>query len=168
MRRERSHFRAQEVLRVDKESLARFILAGGFPRRIGGHASISMSTAIGHLELTLDPDPTSVARARTAVLDAIPALDPERESTVRLLISELVTNALRHGDHKEPVELHASWNSKVRVEVTDHGEGFTHHPREKPLDEPGGYGLMLVGSLADRWGVENEDCTTVWFELNGT
>jgi signal transduction histidine kinase len=98
----------------------------------------------------------------------MPELSTERENTVRLLISELVTNALRHGDHTEPVELHASWNSTVRVEVIDHGEGFTPLPRQGPLDEPGGYGLLLVGSLADRWGVENQDCTTVWFELNGT
>lgn len=127
-----------------------------------------MSAAIGHLELTLQSDPASVARARAAVLDALPGLDAERENTVRLLISELVTNALRHSDSAAPVELHASWNSTVRVEVTDHGGGFTPHPRDKPLEEPGGYGLMLVGSLADRWGVENETCTTVWFELNGT
>jgi anti-sigma regulatory factor (Ser/Thr protein kinase) len=138
---------------------------GGFPGRTGGHANNRMSTAIGHLELILDPDPASVARARAAVLEALPDLEPERENTVRLLISELVTNALRHGGHKEPVELHASWNSTVRVEVTDRGEGFTPHARNKPLEEPGGYGLMLVHSLADRWGVENENCTTVWFEL---
>jgi anti-sigma regulatory factor (Ser/Thr protein kinase) len=127
-----------------------------------------MSTATGHLELILAPDPASVAEARAAVLEAMPELSTERENTVRLLISELVTNALRHGDHTEPVELHASWNSTVRVEVIDHGEGFTPLPRQGPLDEPGGYGLLLVGSLADRWGVENQDCTTVWFELNGT
>jgi anti-sigma regulatory factor (Ser/Thr protein kinase) len=125
-------------------------------------------TAVGHLELTLEPDPASVSRARTAVLQAIPELDADRMNTVRLLISELVTNALRHGDCEAPVEVHASWNSKVRVEVIDHGEGFTPSPREAPLEEPGGFGLVLVGSLADRWGVETEDCTTVWFELNGT
>ena len=126
-----------------------------------------MSTATGHLELTLAPDPASVAEARAAVLEALPELSTERENTVRLLISELVTNALRHGDHNAPVELHASWNSTVRVEVIDHGDGFTPLPRGQPLDEPGGYGLLLVGSLADRWGVESNDRTTVWFEVNG-
>jgi anti-sigma regulatory factor (Ser/Thr protein kinase) len=124
-------------------------------------------TAAGHFDLTLSPDPASVARARAAVLDALPELDAERVNTVRLLISELVTNALRHSDCGEPVEVHASWNSIVRVEVIDRGDGFTPSPREKPLEEPGGYGLVLVGSLADRWGVETEDRTTVWFELNG-
>jgi anti-sigma regulatory factor (Ser/Thr protein kinase) len=125
-------------------------------------------TAVGHLDITLDPDPASVARARAAILDALHGLDEERLNTVRLLISELVTNALRHSDCGEPVEVHASWNSKVRVEVIDRGAGFAPTPRTKSLEEPGGFGLLLVGSLADRWGVETEDCTTVWFELNGT
>jgi serine/threonine-protein kinase RsbW len=123
--------------------------------------------AVRHLDLTLAPEPESVAEARAAVLQALPELGADRVNTVQLLISELVTNALRHGEAGEPVEVHASWNSKVRVEVTDYGEGFTPSPRDKPLEEPGGYGLVLVGSLADRWGVETEDCTTVWFELNG-
>ena len=124
-------------------------------------------TAVGHLELTLAPHAQSVARARAAVLEALPELDSARLDTVRLLISELVTNALRHSDCDEPVELHASWNSCLRVEVVDRGEGFTPAPRAKSLEEHGGYGLLLVGSLADRWGVETNDCTTVWFELNG-
>jgi anti-sigma regulatory factor (Ser/Thr protein kinase) len=127
-----------------------------------------VSATTGHLDLTLSPDPASVGRARVAVLDALPALDADRVNTVRLLISELVTNALRHSDSAEPVELHASWNSIVRVEVIDHGDGFMPSPRTRPPEEPGGYGLLLVGSLADRWGVETDDCTTVWFEVNGT
>jgi signal transduction histidine kinase len=78
----------------------------------------------GSLDLTLAPEPASVAQARRAILNALPELGAERENTVRLLISELVTNALRHSDSTEPVELHARWNSKVRVEVTDRGDGF--------------------------------------------
>ncbi len=124
--------------------------------------------AVGHLEIMLAPDLTSVAHARTVVMDALPELGADRTATLRLLVSELVTNALRHGDCEEPVELHASWNDVVRVEVVDRGDGFTPVPRSRPPEEPGGYGLFLVGSLADRWGVETNDCTTVWFELNGT
>jgi anti-sigma regulatory factor (Ser/Thr protein kinase) len=127
-----------------------------------------MATAAGHLELILPSDPESVARARQAVLDALPDLGQDRRSTVRLLISELVTNAVRYGDHELPLELHARWNGTVRVEVIDRGDGFIPRPRTLPLEEPGGFGLFLVGSLADRWGVETDDCTTVWFEVNGT
>ncbi len=123
-------------------------------------------SATGTLELTLAPDPGSVAEARAKVGDATRSLLAEPQvQTLRLLVSELVTNAVRHGGHAEPVQLHASWNSEVRVEVTDHGDGFTPAPRSGALDEPGGFGLFLVGRLADRWGVETNDSTTVWFVL---
>ncbi len=107
-----------------------------------------------------------MAEARTRVCEAIaPELDGGDVDTLRLLVSEVVTNAVRHGGSSRPVELHASWNSEVRVEVCDHGEGFTPAPRRGALDEPGGFGLFLVGRLADRWGVETDDGTTVWFVL---
>jgi anti-sigma regulatory factor (Ser/Thr protein kinase) len=122
--------------------------------------------AHGTLELTLPSEPGSVAMARTKVCDAIsPDLVDGDVDTLRLLVSEVVTNAVRHGGASRDVELHASWNSEVRVEVSDSGEGFTPEPRQAALDEPGGFGLFLVGQLADRWGVETEGGTTVWFVL---
>jgi anti-sigma regulatory factor (Ser/Thr protein kinase) len=118
------------------------------------------------LELTLAPDANSVAEARTKVCDAMaPDLEDGEMETLRLLISEVVTNAVRHGSHSEPVEVNATWNSEVRIEVSDHGDGFTPMPRAGALDEPGGFGLYLVGRLAERWGVETTDGTTVWFVL---
>jgi serine/threonine-protein kinase RsbW len=135
----------------------------------GGTGTPGVMTAVRFLDLTFPPEPGSVARARTQVCDAMaPQLDAEHTETLRLLISELVTNAVRHGGHGEPVELHAHWNSQVRIEVVDHGGGFTPTPRSGSLDDPGGYGLFLVGTLADRWGVETDDATTVWFELETT
>jgi anti-sigma regulatory factor (Ser/Thr protein kinase) len=120
----------------------------------------------GTLELTLAPEPGSVAEARTKVCAALePALADGMVQTLKLLVSEVVTNAVRHGSSAQPVELHAEWNSEVRVEVSDSGEGFTPTPRAGPLEEPGGFGLFLVGHLADRWGVETNDGTTVWFVL---
>jgi anti-sigma regulatory factor (Ser/Thr protein kinase) len=119
------------------------------------------------LELTLPPEPGSVAEARSRVLDAVgPDLgDDGQVETLRLLVSELVTNAVRHGDHDHPVEIHAMWNAEIRVEVIDHGHGFSPAPRAGELDEPGGFGLFLVGRLADRWGVETDTATRVWFVL---
>jgi serine/threonine-protein kinase RsbW len=123
-------------------------------------------TALRHLELTFPPEPGSVAQARTQVVQALtPQLDADHLETLRLLVSELVTNAVRHGGHDEPVELHASWNTHLRIEVVDRGNGFAPTPRTGATDDPGGYGLFLVGALADRWGVETDDRTTVWFEL---
>jgi anti-sigma regulatory factor (Ser/Thr protein kinase) len=120
----------------------------------------------GTLDLTLPAEPRSVAEARAKVCDAIGShLDDGESETVRLLISELMTNAIKHGDSSQPVEVHAHWNAEVRVEVVDHGDGFTPGPRLGALDEPGGFGLYLVGQLADRWGVDTDDGTTVWFVL---
>ena len=120
----------------------------------------------GTLELTLPAEPASVAEARAKVGDALePHLADGASETVKLLVSELMTNAIKHGDGSQPVELHAHWNSEVRIEVIDHGDGFAPAPRVGALDEPGGFGLYLVGQLADRWGVETSDETTVWFVL---
>jgi anti-sigma regulatory factor (Ser/Thr protein kinase) len=117
-------------------------------------------------ELSLPPEPGSVATARERLCAAVaPDLPDEEVETLRLLVSEVVTNAVRHGSATEPVNLNVHWNSEVRVEVCDHGTGFTPHPRLGALDEPGGFGLYLVGRLADRWGVETSDGTTVWFVL---
>jgi serine/threonine-protein kinase RsbW len=107
-----------------------------------------------------------VARARTEVCRAMaPDLPAGQIETLRLLISELVTNAVRHGDGSESVQVHAYWDSEIRIEVCDHGDGFTPTPCLGRRDEPGGFGLFLVGQLADRWGVETTDGTTVWFVL---
>ena len=120
----------------------------------------------GTLELTLPAEPGSVAEARTKVCDALePYLANGESETLKLLVSEVVTNAVKHGDSGHPVELHAHWNAEVRIEVSDHGDGFTPAPRAAALDEPGGFGLYLVGQLAERWGVETNHGTTVWFVL---
>jgi serine/threonine-protein kinase RsbW len=121
----------------------------------------------GTLALTLAPEPESVAEARMRVLEAVGAnLGDGQVDALRLLVSEVVTNAVRHGGQDVPVELRATWNAEVLVEVVDHGGGFTPAPRSGDADEPGGFGLFLVGSLADRWGVDTNGATRVWFVLH--
>jgi serine/threonine-protein kinase RsbW len=123
----------------------------------------------GRLELTLPPAPGSVAEARARVLDALgPDLQADERHTLQLLISELVTNAVRHGNSEQPVELRARWDDELRVEVIDYGEGFLPRPRAGEIEDPGGFGLYLVGRLADSWGVETDDRTCVWFVLDRT
>jgi len=117
-------------------------------------------------ELTLPPEPSSVAAAREQLCAAVGTdLPADEVETLRLLVSEVVTNAVRHGGNGHDVEVNLHWNAEVRVEVSDHGDGFTPHPRLGALDEPGGFGLYLVGRLAERWGVETSEGTTVWFVL---
>lgn len=120
------------------------------------------------LQLTLPPAPASVAEARARVLDAVGQELPDVDrQTLQLLVSELVTNAIRHANCRQPLEVRARWDDEVRVEVIDHGGGFAPSPRSGGREEPGGFGLYLVGRLADRWGVDSNDITCVWFVLGG-
>ena len=117
----------------------------------------------------LPGDPEAVPRARQAVRELEPGLERALFGTVRLLVSELVTNSIRHADvpASTSVELRAMvFGDRVRVEVADHGSGF--HPRREAPDRnsASGWGLYLVDQLADRWGVTNTRGTSVWFEID--
>ena len=88
---------------------------------------------------------------------------------VRLLVSELVTNAVRHanlasGDVIGLVIEVAE--QKLRVEVHDAGGGFIPSTPAPDPARPSGWGLYLVAELADRWGVDSNERTLVWFELD--
>jgi anti-sigma regulatory factor (Ser/Thr protein kinase) len=88
---------------------------------------------------------------------------------VLLLVTELVTNAVRHAgvgpEEVIQVELRC-WPQRVRVDVVDPG---TELPRVRPRlspDTAGGWGLVLVDRIAARWGVGRGPAfTRVWFEL---
>jgi two-component sensor histidine kinase len=85
---------------------------------------------------------------------------------VRLLVSELVTNSVKHAGAgpEDPIDVALTASAdKVRVEVGDDGVGF--EPRTSRT-EPGGFGLMLVEKLADRWGIERTPRPCVWFEID--
>ena len=86
---------------------------------------------------------------------------------LRLLVSELVTNAVRHGAEREHgVELTVRVRGGVaRVEVTDGGHGFEPPTEEPRPEEPGGWGLVVVDRLASRWGIDGGPGTRVWAEL---
>ena len=94
-------------------------------------------------------------------------LDPEDLAELRLLVSELVTNAVRHGRPvREELELEVSLDRRrARVEVINGGHGFA--PPEAPPDpgKPGGWGLVVVDRLSERWGVEGNGDTRVWLEF---
>ncbi len=92
------------------------------------------------------------------------SVDGERFETARLLVSELVANAVTHAETEVSVHLDLT-AERLRVEVRDRaaGEPRAQQPRH---DDPTGRGLMIVDALADRWGVEpTPPGKTVWFEL---
>ncbi len=106
------------------------------------------------------------AKARGALAQISSRVSPDRMRDVRLLVSELVTNAVRHADGEAVRLVVALTGSTLRVEVHDPGRGFELRP---PPDDPlraSGWGLVLVEELADRWGVDHHPRTRVWFEMD--
>ena len=117
------------------------------------------------LSLAIPRDSTAPARARRAI-DELRDLEPALSAQVKLLVSELVTNAVKYGD-QDAVTLQVKSDDprRLRVEVVDHSEGFRPVARDRPATDVGGWGLHLVGTLADRWGV-CQDLARVWFEID--
>ncbi len=111
----------------------------------------------------------SVAEARSFVDGALGQAHPDRE-TARLLVSELVTNAIQHSDSCRPggsvTVTVAAVPGGIQIEVADEGS-LRSVPvvKEDPLGADG-RGLFLVQTLADDWGYLREaGGTTVWFRL---
>jgi anti-sigma regulatory factor (Ser/Thr protein kinase) len=94
------------------------------------------------------------------------SVDRDGFETARLLVSELVANAVTHAGTVVTLQLDLS-PSRLRVEVRDRADGHPR-PRQPRHDDPTGRGLMIVDALADRWGVDaTPPGKTVWFELGG-
>ena len=83
-----------------------------------------------------------------------------------LLLSEIVTNSVRHSCAAEtPIEVAASLvGNTVHVVVSDGGQGFA--PRAREPSSSGGYGLFLLDAQATRWGTARQRRSRVWFELD--
>lgn len=115
------------------------------------------------------PHDREAPAAAREVVDSVLAdrLSGERLAELRLVVSELVTNAVRHGAARDGfVELLVEVRDAVaHVEVTDGGEGFDAPADAPELEEPGGWGLVVVDRLAARWGVEGGRATRVWADL---
>jgi anti-sigma regulatory factor (Ser/Thr protein kinase) len=120
------------------------------------------------LHLRLPPDPEAAGAARHALDRLQGRLRPELLEDVRLLVSELVTNSVRHArlnpDGWITLRVDASASS-LRIDVIDPGPGFEVRSVEPSIYQTSGWGLFLVDRIADRWGVERGKLTRVWFEL---
>jgi len=97
-------------------------------------------------------------------------LTPDRLDDVRLLVSELVTNSLRHGslDAGDEVELTVDLHdrTKVRVAVRDPGTGFALGVRPSDSTATQGLGLYLLSQLAEAWSITVDADTSIWFVVS--
>jgi anti-sigma regulatory factor (Ser/Thr protein kinase) len=118
----------------------------------------------------LPADTTAPGAARRLVRCLTDTVGPDALENLELLVTELVTNAVRHAgldDHGWiAVEL-AAGRSTVHVEVCDPGRGFDERDSTTVAGQErgSGWGLFLVDQMASQWGVRHDDCTRVWFDL---
>ena len=114
-------------------------------------------------------DMNSIPAARRAIDRIADEVDDVVLRNARLVVSELVTNVIRHvpdssGDLQLSVD---AGDGHLRVEVLDRGPGFTPAPRADNQDPSSGWGLHILARTASRWGVESDGGTRVWFEMDG-
>jgi anti-sigma regulatory factor (Ser/Thr protein kinase) len=121
------------------------------------------------VEVTLPAAPEAPSRARQSLRELHSVLDPRVFADLRLLVSELVTNSLRHAglSPEDVIRLRVDLtDGTIRAEVYDEGPGFSLREDMPSLYQQNGWGLFLVREIADRWGVELSRQTCVWFELS--
>lgn len=162
----------------------RFVL--GYLHLTAGHARNIYSACFGRarfentwlavagitraLALSLAPTPDAAARARAAIAQlAGLALVPQVSFDVRLLVTELLTNSVRHAGLREDQSVRLLVDlspRRVRCEIHDAGTGFSSDGSAPARGAVGGWGMHLVERLSDRWGVQRQGGTRVWFEID--
>jgi anti-sigma regulatory factor (Ser/Thr protein kinase) len=117
-----------------------------------------------HLQVELARDSVAPGDARRALRNlCADHIENDLLVDAELLVSELVTNALRHG--RGDISLRARVDEeRLRVEVIDAGSGFAYDPRRSDFEQLGGWGLDIVDVVSTRWGA-HDGATRVWFEL---
>lgn len=111
------------------------------------------------------PEPRSAPAARRVVERTLVEWGlPDLIETTRLLVSEVVTNAVLHAGTDAQLVLRTG-SDRLRVEVSDRSQEVPR-VQDGPPSAPTGRGLLIVDRLADDWGVDvDPGGKTVWFEL---
>jgi anti-sigma regulatory factor (Ser/Thr protein kinase) len=123
---------------------------------------------VAQLHMQLKPGVEAAGEGRHALDPLGGAVDQSELNVLRLLVTELLTNSVRHAETEAYIALDVEiYPNSVRVVVSDRGPGFQPEKAPRPhSDRPGGWGLCLVDRLSDRWGVSLGERTSVWFEMN--
>jgi len=128
------------------------------------------SDGTGGFRLSIGGGALAAGRARREISRLRADLDQPLLESIRLLVTELVTNSVRHAD-AGTVELAVLVGSqRVRVEIANPGSQFEPALRKNDASSTDGWGLFLVDRLSDSWGVveEKPGSQRVWFEVRRT
>ncbi|MET9620676.1 MULTISPECIES: SpoIIE family protein phosphatase [unclassified Streptomyces] len=115
-------------------------------------------------EWTVPSDPAEVSRIRNEGAAQLAAWDLEDIAfSAELILSELVTNAIRYG--AEPIKVRLLRDEQLICEISD-GSSTSPHLRYAATTDEGGRGLFLVAQFAERWGTRyTERGKVIWAEL---
>lgn len=142
----------------------------GKRRRVAGTDARSHDVGAMEHRATFELAPEAASQARAVVNAELGrAVSAKILEDATLLVSELVTNAVRHGPRAgmPEIELRLKVDTdRVRVVVSDPGAGFAAEPRLPTASESSGWGLYLVDRIADRWGMVTKNRSEVWFEID--
>jgi serine/threonine-protein kinase RsbW len=120
-------------------------------------------------EITVPVGPAAPATARRALVRWLSARATDGVlSDAPLVVSELVTNSLRHAGLPDEATVRVSAqlaDGVLRLEVEDAGTRGAVRRRAPNRHRGGGFGLNIVDTLAARWGVDRDRGTLVWAEL---
>lgn len=121
--------------------------------------------ALGEVETRLSADLASVPRARRFADEALRRWNcADVLDTVSLLVTELVTNAIRHAGSAEDVKVRL-FADTIRLEVSDPSPALPHRGDASP-DAESGRGLLLVEAMSTDWGAEwTSGGKRVWAEV---
>ena len=111
----------------------------------------------------------AAGHARRVLAERLSAALPARVlGDLQLLVTEIIANSVRHGGVGEDGEIDlrvAISDHRVRVEMRDTGIQADPQLRTPDLGGGGGFGMLLVSRMSERWGVDHEPNVVMWFEL---
>jgi anti-sigma regulatory factor (Ser/Thr protein kinase) len=109
----------------------------------------------------IEPDVAQVPQARAVAMETLAAWGLDEAAFVtELVVSELVTNAIKYGE--PPITLRLIRDTSLICEVSDASDTSPHLRRARAFDE-GGRGLLLVAQLTQGWGTRHgTNGKTIW------
>jgi len=120
------------------------------------------------VHVCLPSDFRAAGAARQSLRSLEPYVPKETIQDLNLLVSELVSNSVKHAPlmQDQAIEVDANPTDRgIRVEVTNPGRAELANTLQPKATESG-WGLLLVTKIASRWGVLTNGSTLVWFELD--
>lgn len=123
------------------------------------------------LSLPIDPSTPSVARTKLASFLTVNQVPADGIDDALIVLSEMIANAVSHGVPTDDGGVTIAWEvaeGAIHLSVADGGSGAKAELQALDFDEDSlsGRGLGIINSVADRWWVEEDPCTSVHAELS--